>query len=211
VSEPGRRGTLGAHVRPGMLFLAGALLFPAFLLQQDIAVRALQVGLFLAMSALAGKRIRPVPYLVAAAAIVLFNLLIPTGMVMIAPLGLPVTEGALKSGLVKATALTGLIALSQFSISSALRFPGRIGGLIGTSLYYFEKIMGERARIRRSDIIGSIDTLLIDIQASGAPAAADLLPGPRSSPIALLCLALIVLANWAVLALTLVHPRLLWG
>jgi hypothetical protein len=205
------KGFLQANAAPGVLFIAGALLFPAFLLQQDIFLRALQVGLFIVLNALGGKRIRIVQFLIVGAGIVVFNLVIPTGRVLLAPLGLPITEGALKSGLYKATAMTGLIALSQFSIRGDLRIPGRIGGLIGRTLFYFETIMAERHRIRRSDVIGSIDLLLIDVQAAGASGAAAPVAPRASSTAALLALALIVLGNWAAFALTIAYPHVLWG
>ena len=147
--EPRAASFMTTNASPRVLFLAGALLFPAFLLQQDIAIRALQIALFMVLNAISGKRIRFLQYFIVAAGIVVFNLVIPTGRVLLSVIGLPITEGALKSGLLKATAMTGLIALSQFSIRSDLRLPGRIGGLIGQSLFYFEKIMGERRRIER--------------------------------------------------------------
>jgi hypothetical protein len=193
------------------LFIAGALLFPSFLLQQDIGVRAIQIVLFLALNALSGKRIRVLTYVVVSAGIVVFNLVIPTGRVLAAPFGLAVTEGALKSGLLKATAMTGLIALSQFSIRAELRLPGRIGGLLGRSLYYFERIMSERRRIDRRDIIGSVDALLLDVQKSGSVEALDQTARVRTTLPGLAILLLCVAVNWAAYILTIFHPRLIWA
>jgi hypothetical protein len=195
-----RKPILVAHAAPRALFVCGALLFPAFLLQQDLLVRAAQILLFLALNVLSGKRIRVVQYIVVSAGIVLFNLVIPTGRVLFEVLGLPLTEGALRSGLFKATAMAGLIALSQFSIRGELRFPGRLGGLIGRSLFYFEKIMGERKRIDRKDLIGSIDELLVQMQAAGVPSATSQAKGPRSSWQGIVVLAVIVCLNWGALA-----------
>jgi hypothetical protein len=219
MTQAGQR-RLGFHqsnTAPGVLFLAGALLFPAFLLQQDIVIRALQVVLFLALQGLAGKRVRPVQYLVIAAGIIVFNLVIPSGRILLElpgllglP-GLPITESALKGGILKATAMTGLMAISRFSIRSDVQLPGRLGGLIGTSLFYFEKIMEGRSRVRRADIISGIDQVLLDIQAAGAPDPSVRVQRSVTSRGALFALTLIVLLNWAALALSMVHPHLLWG
>jgi heptaprenyl diphosphate synthase len=185
-------------------------------MQQDVVVRAALILLFMVLDVMAGRRVRLLQFAVVSAGIVLFNLVIPTGRVLAAPLGLVITEGALKSGLMKATAMTGLIMLSQFSIRRNLRLPGRIGGLIGRSLFYFEAVMNERSRIDRKDIIGSMDALLLSVMNAGAPAP----PGdtePEEDADAgmngrgLAALALIVGFNWAVFVLTLLHPRPFWG
>jgi hypothetical protein len=203
-------GFLGRSASPGVMFAAGALLFPAFLLQQDIVVRAGLFAAFLILNLLSGRRVRVVQYLVVAAGIVIFNLVIPTGRVMVTAIGLPVTEGALKAGLYKATAMVGLIALSQFSIRSNLRLPGRLGGLIGTSLVYFERIMGEKRAIDRKDIVGSIDAVLLAVHALPAqgtgPAAASRTTGGGA-----MVLGAALLLGYGLLVLTLVHPRLFWG
>ena len=210
---------LGDGASPQALFLCGALLFPPFLLQQDLVVRAGLIAAFVILNALAGRRIRILQSVLVAAGIVAFNLVLPTGRVLVSPLGLPITEGALKSGLMKATAMTGLIFLSRFSIRPNLRLPGRIGGLIGRSLFYFEAIMSQKRRIDRKDIIGSIDALLLSVTETGGPQEAGQLPGQRDIEAegsagrwnGLAVLIAIVLLNWAVYAATLVHPRPFWG
>jgi heptaprenyl diphosphate synthase len=180
-------------------------------MQQDIVVRAGLIFVFAIVNMIAGRRVRVLQFVVVSAGIVLFNLVIPTGKVLAAPLGLPITEGALKSGLMKATAMTGLIVLSQFSIRPNLRLPGRIGGLIGRSLYYFEAIMSERRRIDRKDIIGSVDALLLSVrdarpadEANGAPHGLTNIRGG-------VAMLLIVASNWIIFALTLLYPRPFWG
>jgi hypothetical protein len=202
---------LQAHATPGALLAAGALLFPAFLLQQDLVLRALQIVFVTSLNALTGRRARPAQFLVIAAGIVLFNLVIPTGKVLVAVLGLPLTEGALKAGLFKATAMIGLISLSQFSLRSDLRLPGWMGGLIGRSFYYFELIMSQRRRIDRKDLIGSIDQVLIEVQAAGGPGSESPRALIRSTPMGILALAAVVCVMWAPLVYSLAHPRPFWG
>ncbi len=211
------RGALFAGVPAGALFATGAALLPAFLFQQDIVLRAVLFAVFLALNAASGRPVRPIPYLAVAAGIIVCNLFIPTGRVLIAPLGLPVTEVALKSGLSKATAMVGLIALSRFSIRSELRFPGRIGGLLGASLAYFERIMAERHAIDRRDLIGSIDRILLSIH--GSPPDGPTTPlvarfqssQGRSSTAAALVLVGTAAAAWGLLGWTLLRPHPFWG
>ncbi len=200
------------------LFICGALLFPPFLLQQDIVVRAVLVVSFFVLNLLSRRRVRILQSVLVAAGIVAFNLIIPTGRVLASPLGLLVTESALKSGIMKATAMTGLIFLSRFSIRPGLRLPGRIGGLIGRSLFYFEAIMGQRRRIDRRDVIGSVDALLLSVteqaernEATPAEDGGGNLTRLRRKPGGLAALIALVALNWAVYAATLVHPRPFWG
>ena len=106
--------------------------------------------------------------------------------------------------------MSGLIALSQFSIRRDLRFPGRIGGLVGRSLFYFERIMSERKRIDRKNLITSLDALFFETQGQGE-ASGEI--EARGTPTlgGTLFLALLVLGNWALLALGLAGSPLLWG
>ncbi len=201
---------LTAQASPRALFAAGAALLPAFLLQEDITLRAALFCLFLVLNAASGRRIRLLQHLLVGAGIVVFNLVIPTGRVLFSVLSLAVTEGALKSGLYKSTAMIGLIALSQFSIRAELRFPGRIGGLLGTSLLYFERIMAEKRILDRRDIVGSVDAILLSVHRE--PVGPDpSQPRGRTSPGGAALLALVVMACWGALVWTFVHPRPIWG
>jgi len=211
IATTSAEGFLATSISPRVLFIAGALLFPAFLMQQDIVLRSLEVLIFVVLNALAGRHIRVMNYLVVMAGIVVFNLVIPTGRELVSLFGWSITEGALKSGLHKGTAMAGLIALSQFSIRSGLHLPGRLGGLIGRSLYYFEKIMSQRRRIDRKDVIGSIDALLLEIHAAGAEDRSRKAERSRSTVPGVAFLGALVAVAWAAWVLTLVHPRPFWG
>ena len=183
----------------------------AFLFQQDPLVRSLQILLFLGLSAAAGRRIRIFQILVVGVGIVAFNLVIPTGRVLLTVLGLPLTEVALRSGLLKATAVIGMIAISQFALRPDLEIPGRLGGLIARSLFYFQLIMSRRSKIDRKNLIGSIDDLLLDLQGSagtGNEAGARI---GRTTPVGALALFALLAANWAVFLCTVFHPYPLWG
>jgi len=210
-SDGRRDGFLGAEATARALFAAGALLLPAFLFQQDPFVRGLQILLFLGLNAAGGRRIRILQILLVGAGIVAFNLVIPTGRVLLTVLGFPLTEVALRSGLLKATAVIGMIAISQFSLRADLEIPGRIGGLIGRSLFYFQLIMSRRNRIDRRNLIGSIDELLLDLQDSGATGGDPGARTRRTTPAGAAVLLALVAANWAVFLFTVFHPHPLWG
>jgi heptaprenyl diphosphate synthase len=123
----------------------------------------------------------------------------------------PVTESALKSGVAKALTLVGMIAASQFSIRPDLRLPGRFGGLLARSLLYFQRIMAERRRIDRRDVIGSIDAILLDVHGEGAVVRSDA-PSVPARLSGMLVLAGIVCATWFPLAATLALGRApFWG
>jgi hypothetical protein len=208
--RPPRGGLLREVVSARALFAAGALLLPAFLFQQDPGIRALEILLFTGLNAAGGRRVRVVQTLVISAGVVLFNLLVPTGRVLLTVAGLPVTEAALRNGVAKATALVGMIAISQFSLREDLHIPGRVGGLIGRSLFYFQRIMGMRARVDRKDIIGSIDRLLDEAQAGAGEEGTVEGLARRTTWTGAVALIALVAAPWAALVYTLVRPHPFW-
>lgn len=210
-SDGRRDGLLGAEATARATFAAGALLLPAFLFQQDPLVRGLQILLFLGLNVAGGRRVRILQDLLVGAGIVAFNLVIPTGRVILTFLGLPLTEVALRSGLQKATAVIGMIAISQFSLRADLEIPGRLGGLIGRSLFYFELIMSRRNGIDRKNLIGSIDALLLDLQDFGTAGGDPVARTSRTSAVGAAVLLVLVAANWAAFLYTVFHPYPLWG
>jgi hypothetical protein len=202
---------LSARVPAVMQFAAGALLMIGFLAQRDLVLRAAEFAVFLILARLSGRRLRLVSYLLVAVGVVAFNLIVPVGRELFSVLKFPVTESALKSGVAKALTLVGMIAASQFSIRQDLRLPGRFGGLLGRSLLYFQRIMAERRRIDRRDIVGSIDAILLDVHGTGAVMRNDVPPVTvRFSGV--LVMAGIVCITCAPLAVTLIMGRApFWG
>jgi hypothetical protein len=202
---------LTARVPAVLQFAAGALLMAGFLAQRDLALRGAEFAMFLLLARLSGRRLRLASYLIVAAGIVAFNLIVPVGRELFSVLKFPVTESALKSGVAKALTLVGMIAASQFSIRTDLRLPGRFGGLLARSLLYFQRIVAERRRIDRRDVIGSIDAILLDVHGEGAVVRGHAPPVPaRLSGV--LVLAGLVGVTWIPLAATLALGRApFWG
>ena len=195
-------GFLSTRIPPGWQFAAGALLMAGFLAQADLVLRTAEFAALLVLARLSGRRIRALPYLVVSAGVVASNLLVPIGRELASVLGFAITETALRSGVAKATALVGMIAASQFSIRSDLRLPGSFGGLLARSLMYFQRIMAERRRIDRRNVIASIDAILLEVHAAGAVPRA----GATAVPVTLagiLVLVGVVSLTWAPLVATL--------
>ena len=191
------------------LFIAGALALPSFLFQPDLGIRCIQTAVFIALDALCGMRVRPLQTLVAALGILAFNLVIPSGRVISTIVGFPLTDGALRGGVAKATAVIGMIALSRFSIRRALRLPGAFGGLLGRTLFYFERIMSYGKRIDRRNLMESIDALLFS---AGSAASMDSRPRRRERLTlpGFALLFFIVAANWAAVLLRALNQVVLW-
>lgn len=195
------RGFLATRVSAGWQFAAGALLMAGFLAQADLVLRAAEFVALLVLARLSGRRLRPLTYLVVSAGVIASNLLVPVGRELAMVLGFAITESALKSGVAKALALVGMIAASQFSIRPDLRLPGSFGGLLARSLMYFQRIMAERPRLDRRDIVGSIDAVLLEVHGAGAVPSGAVAATPATLA-GILVLAGIVCITWIPLAAT---------
>jgi hypothetical protein len=192
------------------LFLCGALTLPAFLFQQDLAVKAFQVLMMVALCFVFRRKIGIPILVVLCAGIVASNLLVPSGRLVWTVIGLRVTDAALRGGVSKATAIAGMIALSKLSIRPDLRLPGRFGGLIGRSLMYFESIMAHRDKIRRDAVVDSLDSVLENAYAAGEVDDSGAGTDIKTTPAGLACMFLFLLSNWAALGISIAYPALLW-
>ena len=184
------------------LFLTGALTLPAYLLQDELVIRLFQVALFAALAVLAGKRIRWLYFVVMVSSITFFHLLVPMGKILFEVGPLPITEVALRNGLLKGFTIVGLVFISLFSVRSDLRLPGRLGGLVARLFFYFERIMEGRHRIEAKRIIGSVDEVLTSIYAPGMPVeAVELTAGgaERSRGWARAAMVIFVAFHWSLL------------
>ena len=151
------------HLGAGTLLIAGILVLPAYLLQQNLVVRALQVVLFAVTAVLAGKRLQWTYFLSVSAAIVLFHLFAPNGRVL-AELGpLQITAGALRTGAFKALTIVGLVFISLSAVRADLVLPGRLGALAGRLLWCFEQIMERRGAVTLRNAARSVDELLLSL------------------------------------------------
>lgn len=141
-------------------FFAGIALILALLLSENLAVRGAIVALSVILVLAGGMRISPLPTLVMAASIVFFNLLVPFGKVLASPLGLAITEGALRSGIKKALAVEGMIFVSRWMLRGGLCLPGRAGRIIASSFGILARLTAGKGSIDLKNPIPSLDRLM---------------------------------------------------
>jgi hypothetical protein len=195
------KNRIAGHDHPLHLFVAGAALIVAFLLQTNLIVRLCQVAFFAVTATLAGKRIRPLYFLMITASITIFNLLTPVGQVLFRVAGLPITRGALEQGLSKGFAIVGLVLVSLTSVSRELALPGAFGGLIGRVFSYFEQVLEGKGRVSARHLVESIDEILLGIYPSGEVAVV----GPRDRSTTPVGAALLVATVGANIALAVIY------
>ena len=134
---------------PKYRFIAGLLIVPSLLFQENLYIKAFQVFLFILLSSLSGKKFRVLPNLMISAGIIFMNLLTPMGRVLYSLGSFYITAGALRVGISKALMLIGLIYVSRFSVTRGLSLPGEFGGIIARVFYYFEELTARRGGLRR--------------------------------------------------------------
>ncbi len=153
---------VGRVIAPLPRFTAGILAMVPFLMQDRVLFRAILVGLFALTAVLAGKRIRWSYFLILAASVTFFHLLAPIGRVILELGPFTITAGALVNGIGRALTLIGMVFLSLAAVRPELELPGRFGGLLARTFYYFEAILDGKARLSRKDFFTSLDALLME-------------------------------------------------
>ena len=131
------------------------------------AVRVAAVGplsnfllAFAAAAHFSGKRLSVVTTIVVSAGIILTNLLVPLGLVLARIGPFAITRFALTEGIMKALTFEGLMLLSKASIMQGLKIPGRLGGIVGDSFLYYDRIIEYRGRIRASTLSADADAMM---------------------------------------------------
>jgi hypothetical protein len=176
------------------LFFSGLVIMPALLFNPSAEYRLLQFIFFWLLLLFTGKKTNPFLTLITIIFITAFNLIIPYGQVLFAAGPVKITSGALKSGLHRAVTFMGLIMLSKASIRQDLKIPGAFGELLGESLRLFSIMMGKKPRLKISNPIKTIDTLLMQLSEEDFSANTE---EPRKTKFAgYLILALIIIISW---------------
>lgn len=156
-----RSDRLAQIIDPTVRFWTGVSLIPGFFLNSSLQFLLLNCIVFAIAVVLSGKRIRFLYYIMMILSISLFHLFNPIGRILLKLGPLTITSGALEQGLMKGLTLSGLVLLSLFSVTPALRFPGHLGGLLARTMYYFEEILNNRGHLDIKNIISSMDTVLM--------------------------------------------------
>ena len=154
---------IGLYIDSLPRFFTGMLMLPPFLLVEGLVPKVLLGGFFALLAVLAGKRIRWGYFLILILSVTFFHLLSPWGRVLMEIGPVLVTSGALESGLIRGITLAGMVFLSVAAVRPELEFPGRFGGLLGRTFYYFDIILeGGGKKLSRKNFFTSLDELLLE-------------------------------------------------
>lgn len=195
-----------SNISARMLFWAGMMTLPAYLLQDVLAIRVAQVVLFGALAQVAGKKLQWVYFISIIATITLFHVIVPSGAVLAEIGGFRLTEGALRTGVFKALTIVGMVFISLVAVRADLRLPGRLGALAGKIFWSFEQIMERRGELGVRRPFHSADALLSDLyerlvsmDESVAATVERKATAARSSGAGASVVVVIVAAQWIVL------------
>ncbi|MFP4010255.1 MAG: hypothetical protein ACLFUM_01005 [Spirochaetaceae bacterium] len=194
---------LARHTAPMHLFLTGMLVLPAYLFQDSLIIRVIQVLAFAFLATVAGKKIKWMYFLIMVGSVTFFNLLSPSGRLLLSIGPFAVTEGALETGLMKGFTIIGLVFISLFTIRPNLRLPGRLGGLLVRLFYYFERIMDtKRRKLEPRRLIASIDDILDSLYTPGKPQEPPRVDSEAvTTSVGAVFMATVLGANWLLLAI----------
>ncbi|OQX28841.1 MAG: hypothetical protein B0D92_06850 [Spirochaeta sp. LUC14_002_19_P3] len=156
-----RRDYISALAAPAPRFLFGLAALPGFFLVDRLLFLVLLVLYYGAWVLAAGKRIQWGYFIFFTVSVTFFHLLTPLGRVIVEIGMFKITEGALRSGLLRGLGLTGMVFISLASIHPALKIPGLPGDLLGRCFYYFDRILEEKHKITWKNFFASLDTLLL--------------------------------------------------
>jgi uncharacterized membrane protein len=145
---------------PAFRISVGAIFLLTLMFSDSLILQAGITGLSLALVLADKTPVKPVPALVMMAGIVLFNLFVPFGKVLITPLGVPITEGALVSGIKKALLLEGMIFISKWMLKPGISLPGKAGKLVSQAFGILNKLSSQRKKIDPKNLIESIDSIM---------------------------------------------------
>lgn len=197
-------------IAPLPIFICGLVCIPAFILQQNLAVRLGQVAIFLVISAGMGRRVRLLPNIAIIMGIVAAQILSPFGHVLFFIGQFPVTLGAIRAGILKSALLIGMIYLSRLAVRPDLRLPGRFGKYISRVFFYFEKLTGLKRQTEfkkpagpdkklKGTLVRRLDNILFELQKL---TPVDLASGEarqkRLSTAGVLLIIILLLATWGV-------------
>ncbi len=161
---------------PKRRMVMGLIFMPAFLLQESILIRSVQLAVIVLLYVLGGGKFRILPNLMLVAGIITAYLIRPAGIVLFNIGGFPVTKGALLPGVSRSLLIIGLIYISRLSVSSRLSFNSAAGNLLGRVFFYFEAITENQNAFpyryvyrKNGDkkIISYLDDLLLSVEKRG--------------------------------------------
>jgi len=145
---------------PVFRFCAGMTMLLALLFSDSPAIQAVLASAAVALVLLDSSRIRLIPVIGMAGSIIVFNLFVPFGKVLWSPFYLPITEGALLSGVKKALTVEGMIFISRWMLKPGFSLPGKAGILVTQAFDILGHLTDGAKKIDRKNMIGSIDAIM---------------------------------------------------
>jgi hypothetical protein len=153
---------IDSRVSPSFLFVAGLLLAPAIIIQQNLIIKAVQTVIFLSLALLSisvAKRRLIVGSIVFMFTTIVVNLFSPVGRVILRVGPATVTRGALIVGVSKATTLVCLLYLSRFCIRPSVRLPGIFGRYVSETFTYLSKLLAGGRKLTRKNLVQRLDEI----------------------------------------------------
>jgi hypothetical protein len=195
-----------SNISARLLFWAGMLTLPAYLLQDSLVIRLGQVVLFGFLARTAGKKLQWIYFGSIILTITLFHVIVPSGAVLAEVGGFRITEGALRTGVFKALTIVGMVFISLVAVRADLRLPGKLGSLAGKIFWSFEQIMERRGELGVRRPFHSADRLLdalygelIAMDATVAATAERKATAATSSAGGVAVVSVVVALQWVVL------------
>ncbi len=151
-------------VTPRIQFIIAMILFPVFLMQQNVfAVWGCTAVFFIMTAVKKHGKVRLLPSLFMTLGVTFFSLLSPYGKVLFSLGSFHITQDALVTGLRKSGILSGMVFLSQFAISPRLELPGRMGRFLGSMFTTFDELTSKRISFKRGHVIEALDARLAEL------------------------------------------------
>lgn len=107
-------------------------------------------------------RVHPLPAIITAVSILVFNLLVPFGKVLAQPFSFPITQGALLLGIKKALILEGMLFLSRWALAGTKSFPGVRSGILSEMFAFLAVLTSHKNKITRKNLVASIDKIMFE-------------------------------------------------
>ena len=158
-----RRERYETYFSPWTAAAGGALLAFAFLFERTLSVKLAMFFFFIFAVHISGKKFSLLTMFIVSAGIILTNLLVPSGKVLFRIGPLAITEFALIEGIMKALTFEGLMLISKASIMPGLKIPGTLGGIVGSSFLYYDRIVEYKGKIRASSLSRDADTMMREV------------------------------------------------
>lgn len=142
-------------------FCASLIVMIAFLFVSDVRIKAVLTIAFFLAARIRRRKVRVLPSLIIIVTVTAAALLSPAGRVLVRIGSLPITLGALETGLSRAFTLVGMVFLSQYATSGTVKLPGKAGALLESVFGWFGALTATKLAFKKGKIISTLDEHLM--------------------------------------------------